>query len=183
MKALSTIAIKCCIKSINFRLETFFRLHCSANFIHLININIAYAICKEKYSISASERQLLHYQILSRLHLFTVWSVAVLLTLWAPLSPQFMVSSLVRHEPPTAWGCGQGLESHTSHIMLCLVTTTWTWVRAENCPLNTLPWNNMHFKINSAAQQQWSSKCTPILGLSLINCSFSEPQKCTCVIS
>lgn len=74
-----------------------------------------------------------------------------------------------QHEP-----VGRRLVSHTGHNMLCLVTTTW--VRAEICPLSRLPWNNMHFKINSAAQQQGSSKCRSILGPSLINCMFSEAE-------
>lgn len=61
--------------------------------------------------------------------------------------------------------------------MLCLVTTTWPWVRAEICPLNRPPWNNMHFKINSAAQQQGSSNGRFSLAQGFINCMFSETKK------
>lgn len=97
-------------------------------------------------------------------------------------------SSPVRHGASTTWGWN-----------LTRATTCYAWSPqhghelepkpalhphcnppappSHHHPLNRLPWNNMHFKINSAAQQQGSSERGPILGLSFINCSFSEPQK------
>lgn len=72
--------------------------------------------------------------------------------------------------------------SHTSHNMFCLVTTTWALVGAEICPPSRLPQNNLHFKINSAAQQQGSSNGRSILGQSFINCTICETQNHTWII-
>lgn len=67
--------------------------------------------------------------------------------------------------------------SHTSQNILCLVTTTWARVRAEICPPNRGLCNNIHFKFNSAAQQQGSSNGTSIWGHSSIICTYSDRQK------